>query len=107
MNKIPFQLNGYEYNTTILRGKNNDFISKTCNKTRGIRQGCSIAALLFILTVEIHVLALNLASYKMFRGKKKGNNNEIKLIQHASDSTNPFRDMESVTCKDEWSYNNW
>lgn len=50
----------------------------------------------------MHVLDLDLASYKMFSGKKKkGNNNEIKLIQHASDSTNPFRDMESVTCKDE------
>lgn len=106
MNKIPIQLNGYEYNTTILRGKNNDFISKTCRKTRGIRQGCSISALLFILTVEIHVLALDLR-IKCSEIKKKGNNNEIKLIQHASDSTNPFRDMESVTCKDEWSYNNW
>ena len=32
--------------------KNNDWVSKTFQKRRGIRQGCPLSAILFILVVE-------------------------------------------------------
>lgn len=61
-----------------------DLFLKRCDMTRGIRQGCPIPALIFILTVEI--LAIRIKSMKEIHGFKIGNNKEIKMVQHADDS---------------------
>ena len=63
---------------------NNGFYSSFFNLTRGIRQGCPISALLFILIVE--TLAIKIRQEKSFRGIKI-NNVEIKLCQLADDTT--------------------
>ena len=81
------------YKNPTFRVKNNGFISKSCNMTRGIRQGCPISALLFILTTEI--LASRINSSKDINGFKTGNN-EIRMLQHADDSTNTLKDINSV-----------
>lgn len=54
------------YNNHKFRVKNNGFVSKTCKMTRGIRQGCPVSALLFILTVE--TLAIRIKSSKEIHG---------------------------------------
>lgn len=71
------------YNNPKFRVKNNGFISKTYDMTRGIRQGSTLSALLFILTVE--TLAIRLKSSKEIHGFKIGKD---KKVQHADDSTN-------------------
>lgn len=73
-------------NNPTFRVMNNGISSKTCRMTRDIRQGCPISALLLSLTVEIQ---------KYIHGIKFGNDNEIKMIQHADDSTYPLRDIKS------------
>lgn len=50
------------FNNPKFRVKNNGFISKTYDMTRGIRHGCQISAILFILTVE--TLAIRIKSSK-------------------------------------------
>ena len=41
------------YTNPIFKTKNNGWLSKTCPMTRGIRQGCPLAALLFLFVAEI------------------------------------------------------
>ena len=47
------------YTNPIFRLKNNGWISRTCNMTRGIRQGCPISALLYIFVAEILAKKIN------------------------------------------------
>ena len=72
---------------------NNGFYSGFFNLTRGIRQGCPISALLFILVVE--TLAIKIRQEKSLRGIKI-NNVEIKLCQLADDTTLFLKDNRSV-----------
>ena len=62
--------------------------------TTGIKQGCPVSALLFILTTEI--LASRINSSKDINRFKTGNNNEIRMLQHADDSTGTLKDGNSV-----------
>ena len=64
--------------------KNNGWLSKTCEMTRGIRQGCPISALLYLFVAEI--LATKINQNQNIKGIAM-NNNEIKNIQHADDLT--------------------
>ena len=41
------------YNQPVFKIKNNGWISKTCEMKQGIRQGCPVSVLLFILVAEI------------------------------------------------------
>ena len=68
--------------------KNNGYLSSRITMERGIRQGCPVSALLFILVVE--VLAINIRENKNIHGlgaafmhKKK----YIKLSKYADDCT--------------------
>ena len=53
--------------------------------SRGIRQGCPLSALLFILVVE--VLALNIRNNKKITGIKLPKGYEAKISQFADDTT--------------------
>ena len=71
----------------------------TCLKTLiyqtcGIRQGCPISALLFILVAEI--LSLRLKSNELARGINI-DNYEYKVSQLADDTTIFMKDIESLT----------
>ena len=72
---------------------NNGFSSDFFTITRGIRQGCPISALLFILTVE--VLSTTLKNSKNIKGISI-NGTEILISQLADDTTLYLRNKESV-----------
>ena len=55
---------------------NNGWVLNSFTITRGIRQGCPISALLFILSAEI--MAENIRNNKNIRGIKIGRSKEIK-----------------------------
>ena len=72
---------------------NNGYLSQYFNLSRGIRQGCPISALLFILVSE--TLAINLRQNRSIKGIKVGNE-EYKLCQLADDMTLILSDMRSI-----------
>ena len=81
------------YNDPSLVIKNNGWISKDVKINRGIRQGCPISALLFIIVVEI--LAINIRSNKNIKGYKI-KKLEVKISQYADDSTILLDDINSI-----------
>ena len=81
------------YTNPVFRLKNHGWISKTCNINRGIRQGCPISALLYIVVAEI--LAQKINTNDNIHGFKTNNmDREIKHIQHADDLTVALRDED-------------
>lgn len=64
---------------------NNGWVSESFKISRGIRQGCPISALLYILCAEI--MAENIRNNKNINGIKIGRDKEIKLTQMADDTT--------------------
>ena len=86
------------YNESTLCIKNNGHISKSFSVYRGIKQGCPLSALLFILCVEI--MALKLKNTDTIKGYKVITTNdeelELKISQYADDSTLFLRDKLQV-----------
>lgn len=64
---------------------NNGWVSNSFSISRGIRQGCPISALLYILTAEI--MAENIRNNINIKGIKVKHSKEIKLTQMADDTT--------------------
>ena len=67
---------------------NNGWISEIFHNSRGIRQGCPLSALLFVLSVEI--MALRLRKNRDIKGfvvKLDNKNHRIKISQLADDTT--------------------
>ena len=64
---------------------NNGWVSESFKISRGIRQGCPISALLYILCGEI--MAENIRNNKNINGITIGRDKEIKLTQMADDTT--------------------
>ena len=81
------------YNNVLSCVGNNGFYSSYFKLTRGIRQGCPISALLFILVVE--TLAIKIRQEKSLHGIKI-NNIELKLCQLADDTTLFLKDRNSI-----------
>ena len=81
------------YNNPIFRIKNNGWISKAYKMNRGIRQGCAMSSLIFILVVEI--LATAIRKDDNIMGILVGNV-EHKIIQYADDSTIIMGNLESI-----------
>lgn len=78
------------YNKPQVLVKNNGWLSKNFTITRGIRQGCPLSALLFIIAVEI--LGLHIKQENSIPGiciKTNQGEREIKISQYADD-TNLF-----------------
>ena len=83
------------YTNPIFRIKNNGWISKTCMMQRGIRQGCPISAILFLFVAEI--LGISIRNNPSIQGfQKEGMDNDIRIIQHADDSTLPMKNEKSL-----------
>ena len=84
------------YKTPVAVIKNNGWLSEKIQISRGIKQGCPLSALLFIIATEI--LALNLKQCNDFRGLGICNK-RIKLIQYADDTIlflESEKDLESA-----------
>ena len=71
---------------------NNGYLSERFNLSRGIRQGCRISALLFILVAE--VLSVKLRANNETKGIKI-NDYEYRIVQLAEDTTIFVKDLNS------------
>ena len=81
------------YAQPVFRVKNNGWISGLHTMTRGIRQGCPMSALLFIISIEL--LACDIRNDKSIKGILFGKY-EHKICQYADDATILVRDIESI-----------
>ena len=76
------------YNSRNAKVKNNNHISNYFNIQRGIKQGCPISALLFILVIEILAILLkNHSSIKGITIKSKSGETKHLLSQFPDDIT--------------------
>ena len=74
------------YKDSSLCIKNNGYLSDSFSVSRGIKQGCPLSALLFIIAVEI--MALKMKSCKELKGyviKHGDTEREVKICQYADD----------------------
>ena len=78
---------------SMFKRKNNGWLLKNCEMSRGIRQGCPISALLYLFVADI--LAIKINSNNNIKGISI-NKNEIKSIQHADDLTIASNDEASI-----------
>ena len=82
------------YNNVESGVMNCGYQTKYFSVSRGVRQGCPLSALLFVLAVE--VLTLKIRQDKLCRGLKLPHNQEAKLSQFADDTTLIVRDLDSL-----------
>ena len=83
------------YTNPIFRTKNTGWLSTTVNMQRGIRQGCPVSALLYILVSE--KLAIQIKENNNIQGFSLPNMlSEIKSVQHADDLTMILKNIESL-----------
>ena len=83
------------YGEPISYIKNNGHLSERISISRGIRQGCPVSGLLFILAVE--VLALRIRSSIRLKGLPIGNKH-IKISQYADDGVLYLNDKDEIGC---------
>jgi len=76
--------------------KNNGYISDNFNILRGIRQGCPVSALLFILAVEI--LALKIRHSPSLKGFDLGFINKPVIISQYADDAILFLNNKDEIC---------
>ena len=86
------------YNNPTCKVKNNGFLSEEIQISRGIRQGCALSAIIFILVVEI--LSLRLKQNQRINGikvtKSNGDSFENLLSQYADDMSLFLKDEFSI-----------
>ena len=81
------------YNETESAVLNNGFTTNYFPLKRGVRQGCPLSALLFVIVVE--TLAHAIRNNKHIHGVSI-NNIELKILQYADDTTVIVRDIHSL-----------
>ena len=81
------------YNDARFKVKNNGWVSQSYVMSRGLRQGCSMSALIFILVVE--VLALMIRQNNNIKGISIGGK-QHKIMQYADDTTICVANVESI-----------
>ena len=85
------------YNNAGAKVKNNGYLSETFMLQRGVRQGCPVSALLFIIVVE--VLSLNIKQDSTIEGIKihtKHGTKETKIGQFADDAFLALDNLKSI-----------
>lgn len=100
--KINFGEDFIKWVTTIYSNpsamvKNNGWLSESFSMSRGIRQGCPLSALLFLLVVEI--LSTTIRNDDKLEGIKIKTNDrihEIRISQYADDSTVFLKDHTHI-----------
>ena len=85
------------YTDTKCKVVNNGWISSSITLQRGIRQGCPLSALLFVLTVE--TMAARIRQNKNIEGilLHKNQEKDFKIAQLADDATLFLRNKRSIT----------
>ena len=74
------------YKSPVACVKNNGYLSDTFQISRGIRQGCPVSALLFVLSVEM--LATKIRKCQLLKGFDFGvEEKAVKITQYADDAT--------------------
>ena len=73
---------------------NNGFATKHFNLSRGVRQGCPLSGILFVIGVEI--LSNAIKRSREIEGIQIDPNNSIKITQYADDITVFVKDIRSV-----------
>ncbi len=81
------------YTKPIISIKNNGWLSHDIKLTRGVRQGCPLSALLFVLTVE--VMAIKIRANTDIHGFQCSDEN-IKESLYADDTTLLLADLDSL-----------
>ena len=82
------------YNEPTFSVKNNGWISKEGHMNSGIKQGCAVSALLFILAVEF--MALEIKNKDTIKGKQLFTKSTC-IVQYADDTTLTLLDHQSIT----------
>ena len=87
------------YTNSSVCVKNNGYISDFFSPNRGVKQGCPISAILFILVTEI--LSIKIKQDRNIHGMKikntTGTLREVKLTQYADDTTFLLEDETNNT----------
>lgn len=83
------------YKNPVFVIKNNGWFSREVQMQRGVRQGCPVSALLFILVTEI--LAIQLRATKSIKGFQLNGSKETRLTQHADDMALIVSDHASLS----------
>ena len=81
------------YNKPVISIKNNGFLSGDIPLSRGVRQGCPLSALLFVLTVEI--MAIRLRNNPNIEGFKC-HDRHIKTSMYADDTSLLLSNLDSL-----------
>ena len=74
---------------------NNGLASKHFYLERGVRQGCPLSGILFVIAIEL--LAQSIRRSKDIKGINIQGNKEVKLSQYADDTTALVADVQSVS----------
>lgn len=82
------------YARTRSRICTNGFLSETFDLTRGVRQGCPLSPLLYIIVAE--TLSILIKKNEKIKGFRLPDNTESKIKAYADDTNTYLRDIESV-----------
>ena len=82
------------YNNILNCVLNNGFATKHFNLSRGVRQGCPLSGILFVIGVKI--LSSAIKRSKEIEGIQIDPNKSIKITQYADDTTVFVKDIQSV-----------